>query len=202
MLIGQTQGTPDALGRTSMYVRKPNENQSWLARGYLVPQAGIAAWLDKAAVVIGRDRVKGAVVDPAEGPSYTLSRDTKEMPDFKMTDLPRGRELSFEGSPDGVAGSIVGFVYEDVAKADQINFTGAPQTVFNTFDGLNVTVQVASQGHGALGDRLRAEATNPMVQAEADSINARNRGWAYRIDEFKANQITATRETLLKPVGG
>ena len=33
------------------------------------------------------------------------------------------------------------------------------------------------------------------------ATTARNRGWAYRIDEFKANQITATRETLLKPPG-
>jgi len=201
VLIGQTQGTPDALGRNSMYVRKSNEDQSWLARGYLVPQPGIAAWLDKAAVVIARDRVKGALVDPAEGPSYTLSRDTKETQDFKMTDLPRGRELSFEGAPDGVAGSIVGFVYEDVAKADQINFAGAPQTVFNTFDGLNVTVQVATRGMERWAT-VSAQATNPMVQAEADTINARNRGWAYRIDEFKANQIIATRETLLKPADG
>ncbi len=201
VLIGQTQGTPDALGRNSMYVRKSNEDQSWLARGYLVPQPTIAAWLDKAAVVIGRDRVKGAVVDPAEGPSYTLARETKEMPDFKMTDLPRGRELSFEGSPDGVAGSIVGFVYEDVAKADQINFAGAPQTVFNTFDGLNVTVQVATKGMERWAT-VSAQAVNPMVQAEADSINARNRGWAYRIEEFKASQIVATRETLLKPADG
>jgi hypothetical protein len=201
VLIGQTQGMPDALGRTSMYVRKPNENQAWLARGYLVPKAGIADWLDKAAVVIARDRVKGAVVDPAEGPTYTLSRDTKEAQDFKMLDLPRGRELSFEGSPDGVAGAIIGFVYEDVAKADGINFANAPQTVFNTFDGLNITVRVANRGMERWAT-VSAEATNPMVQAEADTINARNRGWAYKIDEMKANQIVATRETLLKPVGG
>jgi len=123
------------------------------------------------------------------------------MPDFKMTDLPRGRELSFEGSPDGVAGSIVGFVYEDVAKADQINFMGAPQTVFNTFDGLNVTVQVATKGMERWAT-ISAQAANPMVQAEADAINARNQGWAYRIEEFKANQIVATRETLLKPADG
>ena len=201
VLIGQTQGNADALGRNAIYVRKPDENQSWLARGYLVAQSGIEAWLDKAAVVIVRDRVKGAVVDPAEGPSYTLSRDTKEMPDFKMTDLPRGRELSFEGSPDGVAGAIVGFVYQDVAKADTINFMGAPQTVFNTFDGLNVTVQVATRGMERWAT-VSAQATNPMVQAEADTINARNRGWAYKIEEFKANQIVATRETLLKPADG
>ena len=201
VLIGQTQGNPDALGRTSMYVRKPDENQAWLARGYLVLKATAADWLDKTALVIARDRVKGAVVDPAEGPTYTLSRDTKEQPDFKMLDLPRGRELSFEGSPDGVAGSVVGFTYLDVAKADTINFMNAPQTVFNTFDGLNITIRVATRGMERWAT-ISAEATNPMVQADADAINNRNRGWAYRIDEMKANQIIATRETLLRPVGG
>ena len=201
VLIGQTQGTPDALGRTAMYVRKPDENQSWLARGYLVPKAAAADWLDKTAVVIARDRVKGAVVDPAEGPTYTLSRDSKEQQDFKMLDLPRGRQLSFEGSPDGVAGSIVGFVYQDVAKADTINFMNAPQTVFNTFDGLNITVRVATRGTERWAT-ISAEATNPMVQGEADMINARNNGWAYRIDDVKANQIVATRETLLRPMDG
>jgi hypothetical protein len=72
--------------------------------------------------------------------------------------------------------------------------------VFNTFDGLNITVQVATRGMERWAT-VSAQATDPMVQAEADSINTRNRGWAYRIDEFKANQVVATRETLLKPVG-
>jgi hypothetical protein len=201
VLIGQTQGTPDALGRASIYVRKPDENQSWLARGYLSLRSQIGDWLDKGALVIARDRVKGAIVDPAEGPTYTLARDSKEAPDFRMVDLPRGRELSFEGSPSGVAGSVVGFVYQDVAKADQINFNNAPQTVFSTFDGLNITIRVGTRGMERWAT-ISAEATSPMVQAEADSINARNRGWAYRIDDFKANQIVATRETLLKPPGG
>ncbi|MND05188.1 hypothetical protein D3C83_258260 [compost metagenome] len=49
---------------------------------------------------------------------------------------------------------------------------------------------------------VSAEATNPMVQGEADTINARNDGWAYRIDDVKANQIVATRETLLRPMDG
>jgi hypothetical protein len=145
--------------------------------------------------------VKGAVVDPAEGPTYTLDRDSKEAPDFRMVDLPRGRELSFEGAPSGVAGSIVGFVYQDVARADTINFMNAPQTVYSTFDGLTITVRVATRGMEKWAT-VSAEATNPMVQGEADQINARNRGWAYRIDDMKASQITATRETLLRPVGG
>jgi hypothetical protein len=77
----------------------------------------------------------------------------------------------------------------------------APQTVFNTFDGLNITVRVATRGTERWAT-VSAEATTPMVQGEADAINARNNGWAYRIDDVKANQIVATRETLLRPMDG
>jgi hypothetical protein len=199
LLIGQTQGTPDEGGQQMVYVRQLDQNQAWLARGNATPKATIADWLDKNVVNIARDRLKGAVVTPAMGPSYTLSRDTKEAMDFKMTDLPRGRELSFEGSPDGVASAILGFTFEDVSKADQINFANAPQAVFNTFDGLNVTVKVANKGMERWAT-ISAAATNPMLQAEADRINVRNMGWAYKIDDTKANQIVATRETLLRPV--
>ncbi len=198
LLIGQAQGTPDELGRSLLYVRRPDQNQSWLARGYLTPKAAVADWLDKNVVAIARDRLKGAVVKPPMGPSYTLARDSKEAMDFKMLDLPRGRELSFEGSPDGVASAIIGFSFDDVAKADQFDFNNAPQSVFNTFDGLNVTVKIASKGMDRWAS-VSAQAGNPMVQSEADAINARNKDWAYKLPEMKVNQILAARETLLRP---
>jgi len=198
LLIGQAQGTPDELGRSLLYVRRPDQNQAWLARGYLTPKAAVADWLDKNVIAIARDRLKGAVVNPPMGPSYTLSRDSKEAMDFKMVDLPRGRELSFEGSPDGVASAIIGFSFDDVAKANQFDFAMAPQSVFNTFDGLNVTVKIASKGMERWAS-VSAQAGNPMMQAEADAINARNKDWAYKLPEMKVNQILAPRETLLRP---
>jgi hypothetical protein len=198
LLIGRAQGTPDELGRSLLYVRRPDQNQAWLARGYLTPKAAVADWLDKNVIAIARDRLKGAVVNPPMGPSYTLARDSKEAMDFKMVDLPRGRELSFEGSPDGVASAIIGFSFDDVAKADQFNFNNTPQSVFNTFDGLNVMVKIASKGIERWAS-VSAQAGNPMVQSEADAINARNKDWAYKLPEMKVNQILATRETMLRP---
>ena len=198
LLVGQMQGMPDELGRSTLYVRKPDENQSYLARGYLAIKPQISDWLNKAVVVIARDRVKGAVVTPAMGPSYTLSRDNKDQQDFKLLDLPKGRSLSFEGSPDGVAGAITGFDFDDVAKADGIDFTKAPQQVANTFDGLNITVKVANKGmeHWA---SVSAEGTNDMTKMEAEKINAAVMGWAFKISDMKMGQFVANRETLLKP---
>ena len=200
VLVGKTQGTADELGRTALYVRKPNENQTWLARGNLAPKPNAADWLDKNVIAIARDRVKGASVTPATGPAYTLSRDTKDQQDFKLLDMPAGRQLSFEGSPDGVGSALIGFDFDDVAKADQFDFTKAPQSVTHTFDGLDVTVKIATKGmdHWAT---ITAAGTNPMTQNEAMAINARLSGWAFKLQQMKVDQFLATRETLLKPPG-
>ena len=201
ILVGKSQGTADDLGRTALYVRLPNDNQTWLARGNLAPKPNAADWLDKNVIAIARDRVKGATVTPPTGPAYTLSRDTKDQQDFKLLDMPPGRQLSFEGSPDGVGSAILGFDFDDVAKADQFDFGKAPQSVTHTFDGLDVTVRIAAKGmeHWAT---INATGTNPMTQNEAMAINARLSGWAFKLQDEKFGQFVAARETLLKPPGG
>lgn len=201
LLTGQREGTADELGRSTLYVRKPDENQSWLARGYLDIKPNATDWLDKSVLVIARDRVKGAIVTPKEGPSYTLSRENKDLQDFKVADMPRGRELSFDGSPDGVAGAIVGFVFDDVAKADQFNFDRVPQQISQTFDGLNLTVKIATKD-GKSWATVTAAGTNDMTREEATKINARIGGWAFQIPESKVTQFISPRETLLKPPPG
>jgi len=199
LLIGHTAGAADELGRSTLYVRRPDETQSWLARGSLALKPNVADWLDRGVVNIARDRVKGATITPAAGPAYTLARDSKDQPDFKLLDMPAGRALSFDGSPDGVVGAITGFTFDDVAEPDQFDFSKAPQSVTHTFDGLDVTVKVAAKGneHWAA---VSASGTNPMTQTEAGAINARLSGWAFKLPDDKVQQFLAARETLLKPL--
>lgn len=199
LLSGHTEGAADELGRNTIYVRHPDENQSWLARGSLTLKSNVTDWLDRSVLNIDRDRIKGASVTPAKGPAYNLSRDSKDQPDFKLLDMPTGRALSFDGSPDGVAGAIASFTFDDVAKEDQFNFAKAPQSATHTFDGLDIVVQIATKGtdHWA---RITAAAINPKVQAEVDKLNATFGGWAFKLPDDKVNQLIADRETLLKPV--
>ena len=201
ILIGHAQGAPDALGRNTLYVRKPNENQTWLARGYLTTKADVSDWLEKGVIVIARDRIKGATVTPVTGPAYTMVRDSKEQPDFKVLDLPKGRELAFDGSPDGVAGAISGFTFDDVAKADGFDFSKVAQHVTNTFDGLNITVKIAVKDSASWAS-VSAAGTNDMTKMEADKINANVNGWAFKLSPMLAQQFTSPRETLLKPPPG
>jgi len=199
MLAGHTEGGADALGRNTLYVRRSDENQSWLARGSLTLKSNITDWLDRNVLNISRDRIKGASVTPEKGPSYNLARDSKDQPDFKLLDMPAGRSLSFDGSPDGVAGAIASFTFDDAAKADQFDFSKAPQSVEHTFDGLDLTVKIATKGmeHWAT---VTAAGANPAAQTEAAKINASIGGWAFKLPDDKVTQFISDRETLLKPV--
>ncbi len=199
LLAGHGEGAADDLGRNTLYVRHPGENQSWLARGSLTLKSGVTDWLDHNVLNIARDRIKGASVTPEKGPSYNLQRDTRNQPDFKLLDMPAGRSLSFDGSPDGVAGAIASFTFDDVAKPDQFDFSKAPQSVEHTFDGLDLTVKIATRGmeHWAT---VTASATNPKVQDEATKINASLGGWAFKLPDDKVQQFISDRETLLKPL--
>ncbi len=199
LLAGHTQGAADDLGRNTLYVRHPDENQSWLARGSLTLKSNVTDWLDRNVLNIARDRIKGASVTPEKGPIYNLARDSKDQPDFKLLDMPPGRALSFDGSPDGVAGAIASFTFDDVAKADQFDFSKAPQSVEHTFDGLDLTVKIAARGmeHWAT---VAAAASDPKAQDEASKINASLGGWAFKLPDDKVQQFVADRETLLKPL--
>jgi hypothetical protein len=199
LLLGHTEGAADPLGRNTLYVRHPDETQSWLARGSLTLKPNVTDWLDRNVLNIDRDRIKGASVTPEKGQSYNLARDSKDQPDFKLLDMPAGRSLSFDGSPDGVAGAIASFTFDDVAKADQFDFTKAPQSVEHSFDGLDLTVKIATKGveHWAT---VTAAAADPKVQAEAAKINASLGGWAFKLPDDKVQQFISDRETLLKPL--
>lgn len=201
LLLGKSDETADITGRTGIYVRKPGDNQSWLARGYLVPKVSVGDWLEKRVLNIARERIKETSVTPLQGEPYTVMRDKKEDTDFKIAELPEGRELSFPGSPDSIGAAIVGFTFDEVQPATNYDFSNAARVNTTTFDGLTVAVKIIQES-GAYWATVLAAGTTPAAQSEAATINARTSGWAYKLPGFSGQTFTTALETLLKPVGG
>lgn len=201
LLLGKPDQMTDAQGRTGIYVRKPGDNQTWLARGYLVAKPEVGDWLDKRVLTIPRDRIKETAVTPLQGDAYTVSRDKKEDPDFKLAELPKDRELVYDSAPDGVGAAIVGFTFDDVQPASQFDFTRAEQLNSTTFDGLTIAVKLVQQGQNYWATVLAA-GTTPEAQTEAAAINARTGGWAYKLPDYKAKLFLTSLDSLLKPLGG
>jgi len=204
LITGKTIDIGDPNGASGLFVRRPGDPQSFLARSYFTPQSDPAAWLDKTTLSIDRMRIAEADVNPLSGPSYVVRRDNVMAQDFTVVDLPKGRAVSYAGAPDVVGAALVDFSFDDVKPSHDFDFSDPAhlgRVVTKTFDNLVVTVSVLPQGADYWAT-VSADGTSPDARREARTIDARVTGWAYKLPAYKGQQFLTPLENLLKPVGG
>jgi hypothetical protein len=201
LIAGKSEDIGDPTGAVGLFVRRPNENQSWLARSVLDPRAALSDWLDKHVMDVDRSRIQEVDVDPAGGARFTVMRAKPGDPDFTLS--PAGKTVPDPSGPDGVAAAIVGFGFDDVRSARGFDFSNPATTarlITKTFDGLKVTVNVLKQGP----DDWATVAAEPLDPSKADAakeaalINAHASGWAYKLPAYKGQLFMTTLDSLLK----
>jgi hypothetical protein len=218
VITGQSVEGASAGGRQALYVRRPSENQTYVALGDYFAQTDQSQWLDKAFIDFARDRIKTAAVKPFEGRAYSVTRAKPEDENFRIVEaLPRGRILRTEGEPNGVGNALLGLSFDDVVPASKLNFAKAARAAFVTFDGLTLSLSLIEKERdfwltiNAVADprpQVPAPAKDakpqlkPDVAKEAKDINRVVAGWAYKIPRYKGVLLTSKMEDLLKPVGG
>jgi len=204
LITGKSEDIGDASGASGLFVRRPGENQSWLARAVFEPRPALTDWLDKRVLDVDRARIQAVDVDPAGSPSYFVSRAKSSDADFTLTPLPAGKTPSDPTIPDGVASAITDFGFDDVRPAREFDLSNPAthaRVTTRTFDGLRVTVLVVKAGADYWAT-VSAEPINPadaVTGKEAATINARAAGWAYKLPAFKGQLFMTTLADLLKP---
>lgn len=203
VIAGKSEDIGDPSGATGLFVRRPNENQSWLVRSVMDPRASLADWLDRRVVDIDRSRVQEVDVDPAGGARFIVARAKPSDVDFTLAPIPPGKTVSDPTVPDGVASALTGFGFDDVRPARSFDFNNPATTariITKTFDGLSVTVNVVKPGADYWAT-ISAEPHAPGrtdAAAEASAINAHASGWAYKLPAYKGQLFMTTLDALLK----
>ena len=199
LIAGKTTDIGDASGAIGLYVRKPGEAQSWLARSVFEPKSDPADWMDKNVLNIDRARIAEVDVTPVSGPTFAVKRASPADADFTIADMPPGREEAYPGAADAVGAAITGFAFDDVKAASDFDFANAPRLVTKTFDGLTVTVQIVPQDQ-SFWATIYAEGASPDAAREAREIDAHTDGWAYKLPTYKGQFFMTTLDSLLKPL--
>ncbi len=183
----------------SGFVRVPSREQALLAAPSLSVDADPKHWLDHTLLDIPQERVKEVEEKPAEGPSFTASREKKEQTDFTVSNIPKGRELSSPVAADSIAGSLTGMTLDDVRKAGDAGDAKASHAIFRTFDGLEVDVAGRKDGtHDLVGFTVRSTAKE--TADEAQKLTTQLQGWDYEIPSYKYDTLFTSLDSLLKPV--
>ena len=214
VLVGKRGATATTSTPGTIYVRKPGENQTWLASGRFEPDPKAVRWLDRDVVKVERQRVNTVTATRPDGNKLVVARETPTADDFKPLNVPEGAKL-ISGGPSNALGSALGYIsYDDVAPAASIDFSDAAKAEYRTFDGLVVTVSVkekdgkhwvkfdAAQDRSVTAPAGKDEKDKPKtpeeVAKEVEAFNAKTKGWAYEVTKYKAEDFTKTLDDVIE----
>lgn len=127
-------------GLESHYVRRAGEEKSWLVGADLDADAEPAEWLRKSILDVTADRVQSATITTKGAKEYSAVKNSRADADFKIENLPKGKELSFPSAPNSLATALAGLTLSDVHPASEFADKPEARAVYRTFDGLVVEI--------------------------------------------------------------
>ena len=134
-------------GAGTLFVRRAEEGPALEARGRVTIEGRSSSWLDRAIAKLERKRVREVTIAHPDGETLRVYRESPDLQDFQVADLPEGAELSWPGVAGGLAGALEYLNLEDVEPAAEALFDAnqAVTATFTTFDGLVVTARTVEQ---------------------------------------------------------
>lgn len=167
-------GNSNAHGGT--FVRREGEAQSWLASGSITVDKKPENWLRKDLADVAASRIATVEITHADGKKVRIAKEAEGDQNFKLADVPKGREAGSEYTVNGLASTLGGLHFDDVIAAKDAAPGDKPlKAHFATFDGLIVDV-VAWEKDGkdyaqfsASADTDRANQHIAAEQAKAKS---------------------------------
>jgi hypothetical protein len=178
---------------SGLYVRRPDSDQTWAARGELPPLRNIAAWLQLTPLDLPADRLARVEIMPSEGRAYILARDSAEAP-WRIAS-PALASLA-QSSVTAAAERITQLAPVDVRSAPAIQGAPFARVRATTFEGVTLDAElIESDGRPWLKLVARAEA--PEQEAAALEINNRAAPWAYALDPAEAAGLAPPLGSLI-----
>lgn len=123
------------------FVRRDGEAESWLASGSLVVDKKTENWLRKDLADIAATRISSVDITRPDGKIVRLAKTAEGDANFKLADIPKGREAGSDYAINGPASTLGGLKFEDAVPAKDAPPAEKPlKARFATFDGLIVDV--------------------------------------------------------------
>lgn len=138
LIVGNFNGA----GGDGTFVRRPDEDQSWLAKGNLTADKIAANWLQRELADVPSSRIRHVRI-VREDKALEVEKTEPTAANFTVLNVPRGRELSSEFVANGLGSVLAGLRFDDVVRAEK-----APQptaghwdVIYTAFDGLVVSAR-------------------------------------------------------------
>jgi Domain of unknown function (DUF4340) len=187
-------------GVDGIYLRKPGDPQSWLARGTLDLPADTLGWLDRKVIDLPEDKVKELVLTQGDGSKVDLARDKPEDP-LALKGAPANTKLK-EGATTAPAEALADLEFADVRPAADVTFPseGVAHADYTGFDGRTIKVTLLEKD-GKSWARIEASGSGD-AEKPAGELNAKLAPWVYALPDYKAKALKTKLADLVAPPKG
>lgn len=208
LIVGKRRASVNAAAgeAPSLYVRRADASQSWLAQGAVEPRIAALDWTERTLMEIRADKVQSVTITGIDPKPLELRRVAPDKSDFAIASpliLPPNRAPKSVWELNAPAGALDFLSFDDVAAAASLPKPDekSPKATFRLTDGATIaaTFVTKDETRWALFTAIGGDGEEAIKQAAA--INARVAGWAYKLPDYKLNRLTTTLDSLLKQPG-
>lgn len=196
IIVGRANNAYAILGRDMVYVRRPGQDQAWLAIGDPKLKKDKLDWVEKRLLTIDPKRVKRVVLE-RDGKKIEVVKAKPGDKEFTLATLPEGRKAKQSRLLEQLAELANEIDIYDVQPLAKVDFKKDPAGTLRleTFDGLVVTATLATENKklwaqysvsvdekALLKDKPKKD--SPLkaaadVRKEVAEIGPRLKQWAY-----------------------
>jgi len=136
----------NAEGSKYRYARRADDAQSYLIDKNPDFPRTAAQWVDAQIIDVRSDRVRSVTITHAGGEVVSIAKDTPELANYDVANVPNGRELLYPGVANVVGNALRELNLEDVEPVDANAAQQPTIAEFRTFDGLVVRATGSKRG--------------------------------------------------------
>ncbi|WP_072390038.1 DUF4340 domain-containing protein [Hyphomicrobium sp. CS1GBMeth3] len=185
-----------AAAAAATYVRRPGEEQSWLASTSIQGGAALKDWVNPRAFETQTEKIASLTVAVEGEPPYKLKR--VDGGSHELESIPAGKKIKYVNLVDNIVEAASFLDFERVRKATGSTGGKAGTVTFETDDKLKIALNV----------RRDKDAVWIMVEPSgegdakkvADDIRARTDGWEFEVIPSKADTMLKKQADLLEDI--
>jgi hypothetical protein len=177
------------------YARIPEQPESWLIDQNPMIPVDDSGWLLPDIVDIGSSRVQSVAIQHSDGEVIRIYKQSADEDNFKVEDIPEGRELSYPTVANGIAGVLNNLNLEDVTPRAGSDEEAVATVEFTTFDGLKLSVNVHAEGGDSDNGEDNGEQHWITLQASASTVRGQEEPAEDDPDPDAASRTTEEEST-------
>jgi len=199
IVIGKEKRANGPGGKSAVYVRKENDETSWLVTGSVRLPSSLVDWLNKAVINIDKSRVQSVVIKHADNTSLSISKNESTDTNYTIEDQPKTTVVKSTAALNNIANSLKNLTFDDVVVRGKfdVDEKTISKVDFKTFDDLLISAKLAKKD-----DKdyiwFDAKSTNKESSAEAQELNNAFALWVYQLPSFKAEGVLKNMNDLVQ----